>query len=140
MSKFTPAEIAYLRSQMLGRLATVDGKGDLHVMPVNYRYNPEEDAIDFGGLVMKATQKYRDAIRHGRVAFVVDDILPPGQARLLEIRGTTQAADEGGRDIHPDFQPDVLRVRPIYIVSAGINEAFVGPREGKISFRGRHAE
>ena len=31
MSNFTPQEIEYLQSQRLGRMATVDTKGDLHV-------------------------------------------------------------------------------------------------------------
>src|SRR3954451_3801401 len=39
MSKFTPAEIEYLQSQRLGRLATVNEKGDPHVVPVGFRYN-----------------------------------------------------------------------------------------------------
>ena len=49
MSKFTPAEIEYLQSQRLGRLATVNEKGDPHVVPVGFRYNPELDTIDIGG-------------------------------------------------------------------------------------------
>jgi pyridoxamine 5'-phosphate oxidase family protein len=38
MNRFTAAEIAYLQSQRLGRLATVNEKGDLHVVPVGFRY------------------------------------------------------------------------------------------------------
>jgi pyridoxamine 5'-phosphate oxidase family protein len=34
MSRFTPEEIEYLQSQRLGRMATVNEKGDLHVVPV----------------------------------------------------------------------------------------------------------
>jgi pyridoxamine 5'-phosphate oxidase family protein len=49
MGRFTPEEIAYLQSQRLGRLATVNEKGDLHVVPVGFRYNPEHDSIDIGG-------------------------------------------------------------------------------------------
>jgi pyridoxamine 5'-phosphate oxidase family protein len=75
MSRLTPEEIAYLGSQRLGRLATLGQKGDLHVVPVSFRYNPEHDTIDIGGHNLAATKKYRDALRHGRVAFVVDDVL-----------------------------------------------------------------
>ena len=49
MSAFTPAEIAYLQSQRLGRLATVNAAGEPHVVPVAFRYNPELDTIDIGG-------------------------------------------------------------------------------------------
>ncbi len=46
MNRFTAAEIAYLQSQRLGRLATVNEKGDLHVVPVGFRYNADHDTID----------------------------------------------------------------------------------------------
>src|SRR5579859_2544705 len=41
MSKFTPEEIAYLQSQHIGRLATISEAGELHVVPVTFRYHPE---------------------------------------------------------------------------------------------------
>ena len=43
MGRFTPQEIEYLQSQRLGRLATVNKKGDLHVVPVGFRYCRGED-------------------------------------------------------------------------------------------------
>jgi hypothetical protein len=49
MSVFTPREIAYLHSQVLGRLATTGRDGQPHVVPVAFRYNPDEDTIDIGG-------------------------------------------------------------------------------------------
>jgi pyridoxamine 5'-phosphate oxidase family protein len=49
MRVFTAAEIAYLQSQELGRLATDGPDGQPHVVPVAFRYNPEQDAIDVGG-------------------------------------------------------------------------------------------
>jgi pyridoxamine 5'-phosphate oxidase family protein len=49
MSAFSAAEIAYLRSQQLGRLATVGPNAQPHVVPVGFRYNPLEDSIDIGG-------------------------------------------------------------------------------------------
>ena len=48
MSVFTPAEIAYLQSQRLARIATA-ADGQPHVVPVAFRYNPETDTIDVGG-------------------------------------------------------------------------------------------
>jgi pyridoxamine 5'-phosphate oxidase family protein len=112
MSRFTPAEIAYLQSQRLGRLATVNEKGDLHVVPVGFRYNAEQDTIDIGGHNIVPTKKYREALRHGRVAFVVDDVLPPWKPRLVEVRGTVQAFPEGGKEIVKDFSPEILRITP----------------------------
>ena len=63
MGRFTAQEIEYVQSQRLGRLATVNEKGDLHVVPVGFRYNPEHDTIDIGGHNIMPTKKYRDAQR-----------------------------------------------------------------------------
>jgi nitroimidazol reductase NimA-like FMN-containing flavoprotein (pyridoxamine 5'-phosphate oxidase superfamily) len=43
MGKFTPEEIAYLQSQRSGSLATVSQDGELHVVPVTFRYHPEHE-------------------------------------------------------------------------------------------------
>ena len=48
MGNFTDNEIVYIKSQQLGRLATVGTDGP-HVVPVGFRYNPEADTIDIGG-------------------------------------------------------------------------------------------
>ena len=140
MSRFTPAEIAYLQSQRLGRLATVNEKGDLHVVPVGFRYNPEHDTIDIGGHNIVPTKKYRDALRHGRVAFVVDDVLPPWKPRLVEGRGTVQAEPSGGKEINANFAPDILRITPTYIVSMGVNDDVVQPGQQRVNYHGRKVE
>lgn len=137
MSKFSAAEIEYLQSQPLGRLATVNEKGDLHVVPVGFRYNPEHDTIDIGGVDIAPTKKYREALGHGRVAFVVDDVLPPWQPRLVEVRGTVQGVSEGGKAIREHFAPDILRITPTHIVSMGIEDNVVHPREGRVNYHSR---
>jgi pyridoxamine 5'-phosphate oxidase family protein len=140
MSKFSDAEIAYLHSQRLGRLATVNEKGDLHVVPVGFRYNPEHDTIDIGGLNIVPSKKYREALRHGRVAFVVDDVLPPWQPRFIEVRGTVQGVPEGGKAIMEQFAPDILRIRPTHIISMGIDDGAVEPHEGNVQYSSRKVE
>src|SRR5579885_2973101 len=137
MSKFTPAEIEYLHSQRLGRLATIGEQGDLHVVPVSFRYNAEHDAIDIGGLNLVPTKKYRDALRHGRVAFVVDDVQPPWKPRMIEIRGTVQGLPEGGKAIIETFAPEILRITPTRIISFGLNSDIVQPREGRVDYSSR---
>jgi pyridoxamine 5'-phosphate oxidase family protein len=138
MSKFTPAEIAYLQSQRLGRLATVDARGNLHVVPVSFRYNPDEDTIDIAGRDIVPTKKYRDAVQHGRAAFVVDDVLPPWQPRMVEIRGTAQGRPEGGKAINEQMGPAILRLTPTYIVSIGLDDPGAQPGERRASGQGRH--
>jgi pyridoxamine 5'-phosphate oxidase family protein len=137
MSKFSDAEIAYLQSQRLGRLATVNQKGDLHVVPVGFRYNPEHDTIDIGGINIVPSKKYREALSHGRVAFVVDDVLPPWRPRFIEVRGTIEGISEGGKAIQEHFAPDILRITPTHIVSMGIDDDAVQPREGNVQYHSR---
>ena len=137
MNRFTPQEIDYLQSQRLGRMATLDTKGDLHVVPLSFRYNPEEDTIDLGGHNIVGTKKYRDALRYGRIAFVVDDVLPPWKPRFVEVRGTVAAFAEGGKVINEGFRPEILRLTPTYIVSLGINDDVVRPGQGMVNYHGR---
>jgi pyridoxamine 5'-phosphate oxidase family protein len=141
MSRFTPEEIEYLQSQRLRRLATTNGKGDLHVVPVGFRYNPEHETIDIGGHNIATSKKYREAVRHGRIAFVVDDVLPPWRPRFVEVRGTVQPFAEGGETINAQFASDMLRLTPTYIVSFGINDDGIMPgSQWKVHYHGRKVE
>jgi pyridoxamine 5'-phosphate oxidase family protein len=120
MSAFTVTEIAYFGSQRLGRLATVNAKGEPHIAPVGFRYNPELDTIDIGGLDLKPTRKYRDIAAGRPVAFVVDDVLPPWKPRGIEIRGTAETLDEGGKALGPNFADALIRVHPGRIIAWGL--------------------
>ena len=112
MSAFTPEEIAYLRGDLLGRLATVGRDGTPHAVPVGFSYNPGLDTIDVGGRDMTNTKKFRDVARSGRAALVVDDVRPPWRPRGIEVRGRAEAV--GGP------QP-LIRIHPERIVSWGID-------------------
>lgn len=118
---FTEAEIEYLRSQPLGRLATARPDGTLQVSPVGFQYNAELGTIDISGYNMGASRKYRNVADNGRVAFVVDDIasVRPWRVRCLEIRGVGEAiespADSAARDAGP-----IIRVRPRRVISFGL--------------------
>jgi pyridoxamine 5'-phosphate oxidase family protein len=92
MSVFSAAEIDYLQSQRLGRLATSGPDGQPHVVPVAFRYNPEQDTIDIGGDGFARRKKYRDVQHNPRVAFVVDDLasIRPWRPRMIEIRGVAE--------------------------------------------------
>ena len=128
MSSFTPQEIAYLQSQLLGRLATVGADGDPHVIPVGFRYNPELDTIDIGGHGIARSKKYRDVARSGRAAFVVDDLasVDPWTPRMLSVRGRAEALPSGGQTIMSDFAPELIRIFPTWIGSFGINSRGFG--------------
>ena len=78
MSNFSEAEIAFIASQRLGRLATVGPGGMPHVAPVAVFYDPETDAlvigadVEYGEEVMVTSKKFRDAQRHPQAAVVID--------------------------------------------------------------------
>jgi pyridoxamine 5'-phosphate oxidase family protein len=121
VSAFTAAEIEYLQGQQLGRLATVNESGEPHVVPVSFRHNAELDTIDIGGHKLGKSKKFRDIARTGRAAFVVDDVLPPWQARGIEVRGRAKVIEEGGEDANPDIDAELIRIRPTRIVGWGID-------------------
>ena len=120
MSAFTPAEIEYLQGQQLGRLATVNESGEPHVVPTSFRHNAELAKIDIGGHNLAKSKKFRDAARTGRAAFVVDDVLPPWQARGVEVRGRAEVFSEGGDEVNSDFSAELIRLHPSRIVGWGI--------------------
>jgi pyridoxamine 5'-phosphate oxidase family protein len=126
MSVFTEKEIEYLAEQRLGRIATVGADGQPHVVPTSFRYNPEHDAIDVGGLRMSQTKKVRDVRRTGRATIVVDDVLPPWQPRMLEIRGTAEVVPSGGKALRDAFEDTVVRITPTRIIAFGIDSAEQG--------------
>jgi pyridoxamine 5'-phosphate oxidase family protein len=98
MSVFSDAELTYLAKGKLGRLATIDGAGMPHVVPLGWRYNPELDTIDIGGRDFARSRKFHNAQRNPNVALVVDDVLPPWRPRCVLIRGSAQAlADAAGQ-------------------------------------------
>ena len=127
MSAFTPAEIAYLQSQLLGRLATVGSDGRPHVVPVGFRYNPDLDTVDIGGHDFARRKKFRDVRRNPHVAFVVDDVasVAPWRVRGIEIRGEAEILETGGQSVRPGFDAAMFRIRPRRVIHWGLeSDAF----------------
>jgi pyridoxamine 5'-phosphate oxidase family protein len=124
VSVFSHAEIDYLGSQRLGRLATVGPDGMPHVVPVAFRYNPEADAIDIGGHDFAQRKKFRDVQRTGMAALVVDDVLPPWQPRAVEVRGAAITVEIGGKAIMEGFDDPIIRIMPRRIVSWSLEDGF----------------
>ena len=122
MSVFTEAQIAYLESQMLCRLATVDPEGGPHVVPVGYRYNRELETIDIGGHDFAKRKKFRDVNRNARVALVVDEIVStdPWRVRGIEVRGEAAVLATGGEALGPGFDPEMFRITPRRVIAWGV--------------------
>jgi pyridoxamine 5'-phosphate oxidase family protein len=132
----TNAEIGYLETQSLGRLATIQADGSPQVKPVGFRYHPELGTIDVSGFRMSASQKFRNVSRDGRVALVVDDIasVQPWRVRFLEIRGVAEAvpaSDQAG-GLNDDA---LIRIRPVRVLSFGIEELPGEPHQTELTAR-----
>lgn len=116
--------IAYLQSQRLGRLATVDGSGAPQNNPVGFRYNAELGTIDIGGRDMGATRKFRNLAANPKVAFVVDDLasVQPWRVRCVEIRGRADALRaQAGQP--PGLSAEIIRIYPERVISFGLDPA-----------------
>jgi pyridoxamine 5'-phosphate oxidase family protein len=96
---FTQGELAYLRSQRLGRLATVAPDGTLQNNPVGFSVDEQAGVINI----------------------VVDDIasVNPWVIRCLEVRGTAEALT-GQTPSSPYMSPEVIRIHPKRIISWGM--------------------
>src|SRR5690349_23253580 len=129
MNPFTRAELAYLRSQKLARIATIGPDGAPQVRPVGFGVDEETGAIDVAGHRNPTTQKWRNVLRDGRVALVVDDVLPPWEPRAIEVRGRAEVLpDQPGAGIVPNAPPGVIRIHPVRILALGIEEDGPGTR------------
>ena len=122
MSVFEDEEIEYLKSQLLGRLATVGPDGQPHAVAVSFRYNAQLDTVDIGGHDFARRKKYRDVQRNPRVALIVDDMVSvnPWRPQGIEVRGEAEVLSSGGEALGPGFAPEMFRIRPQRIVSWGI--------------------
>jgi pyridoxamine 5'-phosphate oxidase family protein len=120
---FTEAQVAYLTSQRLGRLATIAPDGSPQNNPVAFVYNADLGTVDIGGYTMGASRKFRNLRSNDQVAFVVDDIVStsPWRVRCLEIRGTAEALT-GQPALMPGMSPELIRIHPRRVIALGLDE------------------
>ncbi|WP_020573661.1 PPOX class F420-dependent oxidoreductase [Actinopolymorpha alba] len=87
---FTDAEVAYLRSQPVARVATLSGGGQPDVVPLAFEYDGTYFWVGGTGPTVAHTRKFRN-VRAGRqkVALVIDDLVSfdPFIARCIRIYG-----------------------------------------------------
>lgn len=129
MAVFTERELAYLRDQRLGRLATVRPNGTVQNNPVGFGYNERLQTIDIGGRNMAASQKFRNVAAGSKVSFVVDDIasVDPWRFRCLEIRGDAEALTDP-TDSAGHVDGPIIRIHPRRIISFGLDGDSHGTR------------
>lgn len=121
---FTDAELDYLRTQDLGRLATVAPDGTLQVNPVGFTVNTDLDTIDIGGFALSSSRKYRNLQTDPRCAFVVDDVTSrdPWRVRFVEIRGHAEAVPAADPVPADGADDAVIRVHATRIISLGLGD------------------
>ncbi len=121
---FTEKELAYIKSQPLARLATVDQDGQPDASPVGFEYDGQYFYI--GGRNPTQTRKYRN-LRAGNknVALVIDDLesIRPWKPRGIRIYGYAEIIEREGRFGYGSY----IRVTPTTSWSWSIeNPAFNG--------------
>jgi pyridoxamine 5'-phosphate oxidase family protein len=123
MIELTDAQIDYLASQLLGRIATTGSDRKPHVVPTSFRYNRALGTVDVGGRHVATTKKYRDVRANPAAAIVVDDLVStdPWTPRMLEIRGRAEAVPTGGAGLGPGFGDAFIRLYPEKVNSFGID-------------------
>lgn len=95
---FTDEEIAYMRSQRLARIATVDADGQPDVVPVGFEFDGTH--VYIGGFDLVKTRKFRNVeAGNGKVAIVIDDLVStdPWTPRFLRIYGTAELVERQGQ-------------------------------------------
>jgi pyridoxamine 5'-phosphate oxidase family protein len=123
----TEAERAYLKSQPLARLATVDASGAPQNNPVGAFLDEATGDVLIGGHAMGATRKFRNVRASGRVALVIDDLVSadPWTVRGLEIRGTAVALEDVDPPV-PFMSREVIRITPTWVASWGVDPGHPG--------------
>ncbi len=94
---FTEKEVAFLKSQLLARIATVDGHGQPDVVPVGFEFDGE--AFYIGGRDVARTRKFRNVqAGQSRVALVIDELesVSPWIARGIRVYGTADLVERVG--------------------------------------------
>jgi pyridoxamine 5'-phosphate oxidase family protein len=118
---FTAQELAYLDSQRIGRLATIDESGAPQNNPVGFFVDASTGQVLIGGTTMGTTRKFRNIEATGVAAFVVDDVAStdPWTVRGVEVRGSAEAL----RNVEPPMpglSREIIRITPTWIGSWGI--------------------
>ena len=133
MNAFTDKEMAYLREQRIGRLATVDSKGRPHVVPTGFNLDGDKGVLEIGAHDLPDRRQKRLYMIHIRanpyVAFVVDDLAtePTWAPRGVSVRGPAQIHPKGGERLAPGFGPIWVEIVPESISAWGIDTSVYEP-------------
>ena len=117
---FNDAEMEFIKSQPLVRLATATPSGRPHVVPS--RFLVEGDHILVVGWEMARSYKYRQVEQNPWVALVWDAVIPgpPLELKGVEMRGTARIVTDP--DPKDEARKAYIEVTPTKVFSWGVNE------------------
>ncbi len=118
----TDVERAYVQSQPLGRLATVDADGAPQNNPIGVFLDEQTGEIIIGGHAMGGSRKFRNVESNAHVALVIDDLVSrdPWTVRGLEIRGTAVALSDIDPPV-PFMSREIIRITPTWVAAWGLD-------------------
>lgn len=116
---FSEAELNYLKSQRLARLATVSPKGQPTADAVGFEFDGARFYI--GGLNLPGTRKYKNVIAgNTKVSLIIDDLesVQPWKPRQIKVHGLAEVVERDGQFGHKEY----LAITPTVSWSFGIEE------------------
>jgi pyridoxamine 5'-phosphate oxidase family protein len=118
---FSDLELAYLRTQILGRLATIAPDGFPQNNPVGFLINESLKTIDIGGHMLGRSRKFSNVQARPEVSLVIDDLAStnPWHVRGVEIRGRAEAL-AGIEPPRPGLSGELIRIHPTRVRSWGL--------------------
>lgn len=117
---FSEAEVRYLKSQRLARIATVNSNGQPDVVPVGFEFDGKYFWVGSHSQdILLRTWKYQN-VKNGNnlVALTIDDLesVDPWKPRAIKVYGTAEIIERGGM-----FGPGkYLRITPKTSWSFGV--------------------
>ncbi|MDC8984367.1 PPOX class F420-dependent oxidoreductase [Mycobacterium marinum] len=88
---FSDDEVAFMKSQPLARVATVDDDGQPDVVPVGFEF--DGTYINIGGYQPSKTRRHHNVLAgNDKIALVIDDLVStqPWSPRFLRVYGTAE--------------------------------------------------
>ncbi len=124
---FSQQEQAYLQTQLLARLATIEPDGQPDVDVVGFEFDGARFYI--GGHQLEATRKYKNIVAGKRkVSLIIDDLKTrePWAPRAIKIHGVAEVVEHEGRMGPGSY----IAITPTVSWSWGIEEPQF--RQGKV--------
>ena len=124
---FSDDEIAFMKSQPLARIATVDDDGQPDVVPVGFEFDGNH--INIGGFQPAKTRRHHNVLAgNHKVALVIDDLAStqPWSPRFLRVYGTAEVM--GGDEPYLQVTPEVSWSWNLGGAPLKRDESFVPPK------------